>query len=214
MGTELNLIAVVLFALLLGWAGRDSALWHNWRTSRYFHLTMLVAVATLCLWRIRAGIYEGLDLHFLAITLVTLMFGWRTALLVLSAAQTGLLLAGVDLWQHAGALFWLGIALPVGFSYLWLSLCHNLLPKNLWVYVFVGAFLNGALTFVIRTLGLALYYQGSYDWSLVMDNYVVLIPLFMFPEAMLNGFPTTMLVVYKPDWLATWDERRYMQDKD
>ncbi|MBY5993825.1 energy-coupling factor ABC transporter permease [Ferrimonas balearica] len=206
----MNLLLCLAFFALLAWTFKASALAQRWRDSRYLNLAALCAVGILALWRVRAGIYEGLDLHFLGLTVLTLMFGWRSALLLASLAQGGLLLLGVDQWENAAGLFWLGVALPVMGSFAWLTLCHNLLPRNLWVYVFVGAFMNGALIFALRTLGLGLWYSGQYDWPLLMDNYLILIPLFIFPEAMLNGFSTTMMVVYKPNWLATWNEREYL----
>lgn len=206
----MNLLLCLGFLLLFLWALKSSALAQRWRDRRYLNLAALCALAVLALWRIRAGIYEGLDLHFLGLTVMTLMFGWRSALVLASLAQGALLILGVDEWHNAAGLFWLGVALPVLTSFGWLTLCHNLLPRNLWIYVFVGAFFNGVLTFVVRTTGLGLWYSTQYDWTLVMDNYLILIPLFIFPEAMLNGFSTTMMVVYKPDWLATWNEREYL----
>ncbi|GAA5188827.1 energy-coupling factor ABC transporter permease [Ferrimonas gelatinilytica] len=210
MNDELNLVLTLGYAVFLGWIFQASALRHNWRDSHYRTLCLCAAVGILCLWRIRAGIYEGLDLHFLALPLITLMFGWRSAILIATTAQLVLLLAGVDLWHNSSGLLWLGTALPIGVSYLWLMFCHNLLPRNLWIYVFIGAFLNGALIYAVRTFALALWYHGQYDWTLLQDNYLILIPLFIFPEAMLNGFPTTLMVVYRPQWLATWDEKGYL----
>ncbi len=206
----MNLLLCLAFLLFFLWALKTSALAQRWRDRRYLNLAALCALAMLALWRVRAGIYEGLDLHFLGLTVMTLMFGWRSALVLASLAQGALLILGVDAWHNAAGLFWLGVALPVLVSFGWLTLCHNLLPRNLWVYVFVGAFFNGLLTFVARTTGLGLWYSGQYEWAVLVDNYLILIPLFIFPEAMLNGFSTTMMVVYKPDWLATWNEREYL----
>ncbi|GAA4900953.1 energy-coupling factor ABC transporter permease [Ferrimonas pelagia] len=211
---ELNSVLLVLYLLFLIWILRTSALKHNWRQQTYLNLALCAAAGLLCLWRIRAGIFPGLDLHFLALPLITLMFGWRSAILIASLPQLILLLLGVDLWQHAAGLLWLGVALPIMISYLWLSLCHTLLPKNLWFYVFAGAFANGALIYALRTASLGLWYQGWYGWEVIVDNYLILIPLFLMPEAMLNGFPTVLLVVYKPQWLATWNEQQYLHSKD
>ena len=62
---------------------------------------------------------------------------------------------------------------------------------------------------------LAGYYvvDGTYDWLTVKDNYVVLIPLLLFPEGMLNGMTMTLLTIYKPLWIYTFHDKFYIDGK-
>ena len=205
-------LAWIIWIWLMIHCIRQGGLWQSMRQHSYLlHLTLGTIVGLAALWRLRAGIYEGLELHFVALTVTTLIFGWRNALLVGSAAMLILMLFGVEPWQQAGVIALLGIAAPVLLSFAILTLSHNTLPRNLWIYIFIDGFLNGILCFVARTLLLALWYSGEYDWTIIRDNYLILMPLFFFPEAMLNGFSTTLLVVHKPHWLATWREEQYLK---
>ena len=43
--------------------------------------------------------------------------------------------------------------------------------------------------------------DGIYSWDTVIDNYMLLIPLILFPEGFINGVTMTLLVVYKPEWV-------------
>ncbi len=86
------------------------------------------------------------------------------------------------------------------------------MPKHLFVYLFVAAFFNGALTMVVHLLLISgwMYVSGLYLWGYIVDNYLALLPLLLFPEALLNGMAMTLLVVYKPEWVRTFADRDYI----
>lgn len=67
----------------------------------------------------------------------------------------------------------------------------------------------------IKMLLLGGYYslQGTYDWITIKDNFIVLIPLMLFPEGMLNGMTMTLLVIYKPHWVYTYQDKFYIDGK-
>ncbi|SDK00133.1 Uncharacterized membrane protein [Ferrimonas sediminum] len=187
-------------------------LWQAIKEHNYvLHLTLGFIIGLSGLWQLRAGIYDGLELHFVALTVTTLVFGWRNAIVVGSLALLASVGLGSEPWQGAGAIGLLGVAAPIGLSFAILTLSHNTLPRNLWIYIFVDGFFNGIVCFVARTLLLASWFSFEYDWTIIRDNYLILMPLFFFPEAMLNGFTTTLLVVHKPHWLATWREEQYLK---
>ena len=83
--------------------------------------------------------------------------------------------------------------------------------RNMFVYVFVCAFFPAALGIAIKMGLIGGFYtlNGTYPWDVVVDNYEVLIPLMLFPEAMLNGMTMTLLVIYKPDWVYTFNDKHY-----
>ena len=78
----------------------------------------------------------------------------------------------------------LGIAAPIAFSYMLFMLAFHKLPRNLFIYVFLCAFIPGALAIALKIALMSGYYviDDIYSWSVVKDNYLILIPLLLFPE--------------------------------
>ena len=154
------------------------------RDSHYQHQLFATAAILSLLFFLRAGIQPGLDLHFVGLTAVTLSLGWRMASLCGAISLLPLLLVGQLPLSMLGIELLLGIFLPVLFSYLVFILVYHYLPKNLFVYIFAAAFAGGALMFILRTLAMAGYYlfSGEYDWAMLTDNYLVMIPLFLVPS--------------------------------
>ncbi|MBN7824665.1 energy-coupling factor ABC transporter permease [Bowmanella dokdonensis] len=179
------------------------------------HLVFGAAACLFILWLFRAGIYEGLNVHFLWLSALTLVLGLRRALLSACLALMGITLVGKESWAMLGVNGLLGVTLPVGLTYLIYSLSFHRLPRHFFIYIFVCAFLPGALMITLKMLSLGGYYflEGLYEWQVIRDNYLVLIPLLLFPEAMLNGMTMTLLVMYCPTWVYTFYDKFYLQDK-
>lgn len=91
-------------------------------------------------------------------------------------------------------------------------LSYHYLPRNIFVFIFVAGFFNGALTGSAHLLVSGLYYwfTGNHDWTTIVDNYLVFIPLLAFPEGLLNGMSLTMFTVFKPEWLRVFSDRDYI----
>ena len=43
----------------------------------------------------------------------------------------------------------------------------------------------------------------------IWENYLMITPLVMFPEALLNGMAVTLMVVYRPN-LVTFNDKQYI----
>jgi uncharacterized membrane protein len=89
------------------------------------------------------------------------------------------------------------------------------LPENFFVYVFVAAFFGAALT-VLATGLLPARCCGSaavYPASTLLDDYLPYYLLLGFAEAWLNGALITLMVVYVPHWVGSFDDRRYLLNK-
>ena len=179
------------------------------------HVYFGAMVALLLLWKIKAGISPGLGFHHLGATMFTLMFGWPLALLGLSS-----ILVASALLQHNEVLSLginglLSVAIPVFVSYGILRLSQKRLPANYFIYIYVVAFFGaGIAVAVIRLTAIALLslVQAYPDSQLVTES-LVYVPLFMFPEAFITGFLISAFVVYKPDWVMTFDDERYIIGK-
>jgi len=187
--------------------------WPKLRTDKgYQHLVLASMVVLFLLWSLRAGIAEGLQVHFLAITVLALSHGWQIAGLIGSVPLLFLTVVGLVDWQDAGLYALTGVIFPVMFSYAVFLFSYRFMTRHLFVYIFVAAFLNGALTMIVHLLLISgwMYFGSYYSWSYIVDNYLVLLPLLLFPEALINGMAMTLLVVYKPEWVRTFADRDYI----
>lgn len=170
-----------------------------------------LSVALLLLWQLKAAIHPLLALHFLGLTLLTLVAGARLALLA------GMLVATADSgWHGQWPLLPLNllclVCVPVLASRVALFVVKALLPAHLFLYIFIAGFGGAAAAICLgygsRALLLVLYEQVSSHQAL--EQNIQLLPLLAFPEALLNGMAVTLMAVYRPQWLATFNERRLL----
>ncbi len=177
------------------------------------HLVLGASVSVFALWLFRVGIFDGLDVHFLWLTALTLVLGMRWALLSGFIALLVSTLTGYDSWQMFGVNGVVGVGIPIVVSYLIYSFTFHKLPKHFFIYVFVCAFLCGALMIALKMILLGGYYylDGLYEWQIVYDNYIQLIPLMLFSEGMLNGMTITLLIIYRPTWVYTFYDKYYLK---
>lgn len=180
--------------------------------SRIQHVIFGATASLFVLWLFRTGIHDGLSVHFLWLTAMALTLGLRWAILGASIALLGVTIVGLESWSMLGVNGLLGVILPLCFSYLVFTLVFHKLPRHLFVYIFVCAFFPGAATIAFKMALFAGYYSFAeiYSWREVYDNYLILTPLMLFPEAMLNGMTITLLTIYKPQWLYTFHDKFYL----
>ena len=89
--------ALLLWVLLLIFSLRGTLLRTLYHHPLYQHLCLGGAIVLVPLWTLRAGLHEGLDVHFLGLTSLTLLLGWRLGESVLPAGLSPLL-RGCLLW--------------------------------------------------------------------------------------------------------------------
>ncbi len=202
----------VLVLLIAAWRF-DWRVWLADKTRQ--HLCFGAAIALVPLWMLQAGVKEGLEVHFLGLTTLALMLGWRMGLLMGSLSLLLITLFGFETPEALGANLLLGVIVPLTFSYFVFLLTYSYLIRHLFVYIFVAGFFNAALTIAVKTLSFAGYmlWSGQYNGQTVMDNYLGILPLLLFPEALLNGMAITLLVVFRPQWMRTFFDRDYLVNK-
>jgi|VirMetMinimDraft_7_1064189.scaffolds.fasta_scaffold40550_2 uncharacterized membrane protein len=200
----LLLIAAFLF-------GRDF-----WQELQYKAVPWPVAGASVCvlalLWQTDATVLDALSIHFLALTSLVLLFGLRlSCLLFVLVMVLQWLMTTHSLDQLLWTLVcgWLVLAL----NYAVYLLCFHYLQRQLFVYLFVGAFLNSALGLVVFMLLQAWLQTDHYSSDQLYEGYLIFIPLAALPEALLNGMAMTLLVIYKPEWVYTFYQRIYLSGK-
>jgi len=201
---------VVLIAMALAFVLR--APWRKLGDSAFSHLWLGTSVSLLVLWSIRSPVIGGLDFHFLGATAVTLMFGPGLAIGCLALVMVGRLLMG-QIEPAALSMDVLLLAvLPVALSHATLRLSQRLLPPNLFVYLFVAAFFGAGLAMVGSggaTVGLHAIF-GTPGEAMMAEQFLPYCLLLGFAEATLTGMIVTLLVVYRPAWVGTFDDARYL----
>lgn len=67
----------------------------------------------------------------------------------------------------------------------------------------------------VKVLAFSLYmsWSGQYSWQVIMDSYLGILPLLLFPEGLLNGMLITVLVIFRPEWMRTYLDRDYINNK-
>lgn len=207
-------LAHLLFALALGGAAL-AAPWRRLRDNEQLHLFLGVCVALMLLWSIKTGIRPGLNFHLLGATVFTLMFGPWLAIAGLGVVLLGVTAYGLSGWESFSVNGLLMGVLPVLASYGIYRLVDSKLPNHFFIYIFVNAFIGAAfamaLTGTVATGLLAL--AGAYTVDYLSSNYLPYFLLMGWSEALLSGMALTLLVVYRPQWVATFDDARYIRNK-
>ncbi|SIN83890.1 Uncharacterized membrane protein [Sulfurivirga caldicuralii] len=209
-------IASALVALAILFWTVKTAPWHKVKgDSHAQHVFFGVAVALALLWKFSASIADGLTFHFLMMTSVTLMFGWQFAVLAALLALIILSAFEVTGWD-ALALNWLLMGVvPALITWWLLKLAWRWLPHHFFVYVFFNAFLAaGISTFVALLLtGWVLIGAEVQTAEKVGHSFMPYIPLLAAPEAFINGMLMGFLVMFKPQWIATFTDEHYLKGK-
>ena len=179
------------------------------------HVFFGAMVALLLMWKVKAGISPGLGFHHLGATMFTLMFGWPLALLGLSSIMLISALLQHNEVLSLGINGLLSVAIPVFVSYGILRLSQKRLPANYFIYIYVVAFFGAGIAVAasrLTAIALLSLVQAYPDSQLVTES-LVYVPLFMFPEAFITGLLTSAFVIYRPDWVMTFDDERYIVGK-
>lgn len=210
LGSLVVILWIVLAYCLPDW---KKVVWPKLEKEKAFqHLVFATLFFFSILWATQAGVKEGLQIHFLALTTLTMMYGWRMAFLIsIPAMLVNHLLHDVSLLQLPTSLV-LSALLPIFISYLVFLLSYHYLSRNIFVFIFVAGFFNGAITGSLHLLINSFYHLsvGHYDWETIQHNYFIFVPLLAFPEGLLNGMSLAVLTVFKPEWLRVFSDRDYI----
>lgn len=181
--------------------------------NRRQHLLFGTVLVLCILWLVRRDFPGGLSFHFIGMTAVTLLLDWPLAILVGFIAQLALLSLGKQELSALGINGLLLIILPVLIAHWCSRAVERLKPENLFMYIFFSGFFPAALTASLCVISATLLLLGSgiYEFSPWMDEFFAMILLVAFPEAFINGMAVTAFVVFKPEWLETFNYSRYLQ---
>lgn len=208
--------SILLWLLLAGLAftlGRRLA-WPMLGNRENLHVFLGATVAVLGLWLIKTGVKPGLNFHLLGATLLTLMFRPGFALLALALVTGAITLQNGQYNAYPANLLIMG-GIPVAVSWLIYRLVDGKLPNHFFIYIFLNGFFGAGLA--VSAVGLAstgfAAAAGAYSLAYLAEEYLPYYLLMAWAEAFSTGMLVTLLVVYRPQWVATFDDRRYIQGK-
>lgn len=204
-------IALAAYLILLLQAVRYAP-WNKLQQPALLHIFLATCVIALAVWNVKAGIKPGLNLHMLGATIITLMFGPWLAMIALSSVlllSTLFGAAGLGSLPMNGLIM---IALPVTVSYGLFRLVDEKLPNHFFIYILLNGFIGGALAMTATGLFSTwlLAAADAYPLEYLYREYTPYYLLMGWSEAFITGLIMTMLVVYKPEWVWTFDDKRYL----
>ena len=201
---------------LLGWRWLMSGDWRRLAEPARLNLFLGATVAVLALWQIRTGIKPGLAFHLYGVAALTLMFGfWRATfagvLILLANAAFGR-----GSWTSLGVEALLLAALPAAVSWNVFRLLDRRLPNHFFIYVLGNGFFGAALS--VAAIGLAvtgmMVAADAYSLDYLLAHYTPYATLLIsWAEAFSTGMAVTVMAVYRPAWLETFDDAKYIQNK-
>lgn len=189
--------------------------WRRLRESEQMNVWLGMIVCLVLLWSMQAGVRPGLSMHLLGATVFVLCFGPRLAFVGLN-----LVLLGITLNGAAGFLAFAFNALLMGgasvvLAYLGQRSCQRFLPPNFFIYIYIQAFFGAMLVVLgvgcISSLFLAT--AEAYSLEYLFSDYFPYFLLLGFAEAWISGMVMTLFVVYRPDWVGSFDDSRYLTGK-
>lgn len=178
---------------------RAPALWHPW-------LATLVLLPWV--WTMKGVMPEGPPLQLSCAALLVLMFGWPLAVLSLAVVAFGnAFIDGTGLAAGLHQAVWNGVmpaTLALGLG----ILSRRWLPKHLMVYIlargFASTLIAMSLTGVLWVLRFPLP-EGSDLAALLTGRW-----LMAWSDAVLTGMVCAIFVAWRPEWLNTYSDRRYL----
>src|SRR5690625_6171253 len=87
------------------------------------------------------------------------MLGWRLCIVVAPIALLSLTIFGVYPWHDFGVNLFLGMIVPICFTYMVFLLTYSYLSRPLFVYIFIAGFFNAALTIAAQRFNYFVYYK-------------------------------------------------------
>lgn len=175
------------------------------------HRLGVALVAVVCIWSMRAGISEGLGIHFFLITSVHLVFGWQLAIWVIALALLGMVWIGREVWQGIGINAFVSAIVPMLCTYTLWRIQEAKKLYNPFAFIFIVCFLGAIVSVIASGLLLTwlLWASGAYAFEDIVQQFWIYVPLIALPEATINGIIITALVVFRPHWVRFFDEEKY-----
>lgn len=181
----------------------------------FAHVFFGACMVLFSLWMMGAGIEPGLSLHLLGTVLLVLMFDLPLGLIGSAAVLAATTAVAEGGWAAFGGNGLALCLLPALVGRGFLRIAWRWLPDNFFIYVFVNSYLAGAVSMVVAGLvnAVLLWFSGTYDGDHLIWQYLVLLPMLAFAEGFLTGGAAAIFAVYRPEWVSTFDDFRYLRNR-
>lgn len=162
---------------------------------------------------LEGGELAGLSFHLLGLSLAALICNRQSALCMGVLVVAAFVAAKQPEQLAALPLTVLFTLLPAyGVFVLLEKFSHRFLPEQLFVYIFVRGFLGSAFTMLctgvlmVLVLSQSNVFSGSFVSSVLPAFF-----LLTWSEAFLSGIAVALMVAFKPSFLLSFDDERYLK---
>jgi uncharacterized membrane protein len=213
--TDWLLVLAGVGMLLMQALALRHAQWSALRSEpRRMHLVAGGAVAALLLWLLNIHLVDGVILHFLGVTTLTLVVGWSFTVLAGTCSLAAFFVLQDQSWSAFPLSVCLTVIVPATVTRLLLRALYRPTLQHPFVYILGAGFAGGGLVvLVLALLSLLLLWLSGQDAYLdSAREWWPLLFLLMFSEAFINGMCVSALAIFYPDWMKTFDDRFYLDD--
>ena len=182
----------------------DTALQHRW---------LAATLAVVLMWQLRAQAVDWLTLHLVFTVLMTIVFKAPLALLSNVMINLAMVSIGRNEWPLLGANVLVTGIVPAMTTVLIWRFVDRKLPDNLMVFLFACGFFGSALATLaggLTAVGMIVVAGTEPEAVYLAQEYARFLPLLMPSEAFITGMLLSILLVYHPDWVATFNDHRYI----
>lgn len=185
---------------------------------------MIPAIVLLSLaWNLRAHLpsaategWVDLSFHFFGSSLLVAMFGlWPALVILFFVAIVGIFIVSGNLAEAATHYIFAGV-LPGLVACLVMDMIRRFMPKHLFILIlgngymaaFSGTFVCGMLIYAIQQL------FGLQSLSTVDPvGWIMALIILSFSEGSMSGMLLSIFLIYRPNWVPTYDEKAYLGNK-
>lgn len=167
-------------------------------------------------WQMSVNLNVGVIMHFMGMTTLTLFFGWPLAIIAGLIAQLVDTLWNGQAWSVFASNLMFNVVIPVLVSW-WVHIrIEHFRPTNPFIFILGTGFFGCVLSTSIATLAAvsALKLFGVVEIKLTVTEYLGYLPIFVFPEAVVNGMFISATTILHPQVVMAFNEERYFKRVD
>ncbi|WP_067217256.1 energy-coupling factor ABC transporter permease [Marinomonas gallaica] len=188
-----------------------STLLHDGRLQNRF---LGSVVALVLLWQMSVDLNVGVIIHFIGMTTITLFFGWPLAIVAGIVAQSVDLFWALNQWPVYGVNLMFNVIIPVALTWWMHCFIERFKPSNPFVFIlgagFFGCVVSTTVSSLVAVVALKLF--GEFELKLSAEEYLGYLPIFVFPEAVVNGMFISATTILYPHVVTTFNEARYFKE--
>jgi uncharacterized membrane protein len=158
------------------------------------------------------GKFYGLIFHFYGASLLTAMFGPSIALVILfPVALLGIYAVQGNIMEASQQYFFV-CAVPVAFSYLSILLIKKFIPKHLFILILGNGYVAAFASTIFSGIALLVAQQllGHISNNFDFEGWLLALIIIAFMEGSLSGMLLAIFLIFRPHWVATYNEESYM----